>query len=58
VVDDKPGLIHDTAREGKSTQVWGLSPRPGIAEVYLYPNARDERVIADVVICSFHRLPH
>ena len=49
VVDDQPGQIHDTLREGKSTPAWGLSPRPGTAQVYLYPNARDGRVIADVV---------
>lgn len=49
VVDDQPGQIHDTTREGKSTPAWGLSPRPGTAQVYLYPKARDGRVIADVV---------
>lgn len=49
VVDEQPGQIHDTTREGKSTPAWGLSPRPGTAQVYLYPNARDGRMIADVV---------
>jgi pimeloyl-ACP methyl ester carboxylesterase len=49
VVDDEPGQIYDTTREGKSTPAWGLYPRPGTAEVYVYPNARDGRVIADVV---------
>ncbi|MGB6552587.1 MAG: alpha/beta fold hydrolase [Candidatus Binataceae bacterium] len=49
VVDEQPGQIHDTTREGKSTPAWGLSPRPGTAQVYLYPNARDGRLIADVV---------
>jgi hypothetical protein len=49
VVDDQPGLIYDTTREGKSTPAWGLYPRPGTAQVYVYPNARDGRVIADVV---------
>jgi pimeloyl-ACP methyl ester carboxylesterase len=49
VVDEKPGQIHDTLREGKSTPAWGLSPRPGTAQVYVYPGARDGRVIADVV---------
>ena len=49
IVDDEPGQIYDTIREGKSTKAWGLSPRPGTAQVYLYPNARDGRVIADVV---------
>jgi hypothetical protein len=49
IVDEEPGLIHDTLREGKSTPAWGLSPRPGTAQVYLYPNARGAKVIADVV---------
>ena len=49
VVDDQPGQIYDTTREGNSTPAWGLLPRPGTAQVYVYPNARDGRVIADVV---------
>jgi pimeloyl-ACP methyl ester carboxylesterase len=49
VVDTQPGQIHDTLREGRSSAAWGLSPRPGSAEIYLWPNARDGRVIADVV---------
>ena len=49
VVDDRPGQIYDTSREGKSTPGWGLLPRPGTAQVYVYPNAGDGRVIADVV---------
>jgi hypothetical protein len=47
VVDDQPGRIG--AGEANSTPSWGLAPRPGRAEVYVYPNARDGRVIADVV---------
>lgn len=49
VVDDEPGEIYDMTREGKSTKAWGLSPRPGTAQVYIYPNARGGRLIADVV---------
>jgi pimeloyl-ACP methyl ester carboxylesterase len=49
VVDDQPGRIYDTSREGKSTPAWGLSARSGTAQVYIYPNARDGRLIADVV---------
>jgi len=36
-------------REGRSNSAWGLLPRPGVAQVYLYPKARGGRVIADVV---------
>jgi hypothetical protein len=49
IVDEEPGLIHDTLREGRSNKSWGLSPRPGTAQVYVYPNAAGGRVIADVV---------
>ncbi|MGE0598548.1 MAG: hypothetical protein AB7J35_01815 [Dehalococcoidia bacterium] len=49
IIDTEPGKIHDTLREGKSTPAWGLSPRPGTAQVYVYPNAKGGKVIADVV---------
>jgi hypothetical protein len=48
VVDEKPGRVRD-AREGMESLSWGREARPGTARVYVYPNARDERVIADVV---------
>lgn len=47
VVDEQPGLIHDT--RGNSSKEWGLEPRPGTARVYVYPNARAGRLIADVI---------
>jgi hypothetical protein len=49
VVDVEPGQIYDTLRDGKSNPAWGLRPRPGTAELYVYPNARAGRLIADVV---------
>lgn len=49
VVDKEPGQIYDRMSEGKSNAAWGLAARPGTAQVYVYPNARDGRVIADVV---------
>jgi pimeloyl-ACP methyl ester carboxylesterase len=49
VIDEEPGQVYDTTREGNSTPAWGLSPRPGTAEVYVFPGARDGRLIADVV---------
>jgi hypothetical protein len=49
VVDEAPGLVHDTRREGRSTPGWGLAARPGTAQLYAFPDARDGRVIADVV---------
>ncbi len=49
VVDEEPGKIYDTRRVDNSTPSWGLLPRPGTAEVFVFENARDGRVIADVV---------
>jgi pimeloyl-ACP methyl ester carboxylesterase len=50
VVDDQPGQIHDTRWDnGGSSQGWGFKPRPGAAEVWVYPGARDGRLVADVV---------
>ena len=49
VVDTVAGQIHDTGREAYSTKLWGLKPGPGTARVWVYPGARDGRVIADVV---------
>ena len=49
VVDTEAGQTYDKLREGKSSKSWGLLPRPGVAEVYVYPDAEGGRVIADVV---------
>ena len=49
VVDIEPGQVHDQRPEGKSSASWGFAARPGTAQIYLYPDARDRRVIADVV---------
>jgi pimeloyl-ACP methyl ester carboxylesterase len=49
IVDSEGGKIHDTTRESYSTKGWGLKPGPGRAELFVYPNAKDGRLIADVV---------
>ena len=49
VIDDQPGQIYDTLREAYSTKAWGLKPRPGVAQVWVYPDAQGGRVIADIV---------
>ena len=47
VVDTEKGQVTgETPGRGPS---WGREARPGTAEVYVYPNARGDRVIADVV---------
>lgn len=47
VVDTEKGQVTGAA-PGRGPS-WGREARPGTAEVYVYPNARDGRVIADVV---------
>ncbi len=49
VVDEQPGRVHDTLREGRSNKGWGLLPRPGTAQVHVYPDLEGGRVVADVV---------
>jgi hypothetical protein len=49
VTDTEAGQVWDKIRAGHSTPQWGLLPRPGTAQVYSYPGARDGRLIADVV---------
>jgi hypothetical protein len=49
VVDTVAGQIHDTGREAYSTKQWGLKPGPGTAQVWVYPNGKDGRVVADIV---------
>jgi hypothetical protein len=49
VVDEVAGQVHDGRFEGRYKQSWGREPRGGTANVFVYPGARDGRVIADVV---------
>ena len=49
VVDTEPGYVHDGSRQNPGSRAWGLLPRPGTAETYVYPGCRDGRVVADVV---------
>jgi len=49
VVDTKAGYVYDSSRQDPGTKAWGLLPRGGKAEVSVYPNCDDDRVVADVV---------
>lgn len=50
VIDDaKAGYVYDSTRLNGLRKSWGLLPAPGKAQVYLYPDCRDGRVVADVV---------
>ncbi len=49
VVDPKAGYVWDSTRQDPGTDGWGRYPRSGRAQVYVYPNCKDGRVVADVV---------
>jgi pimeloyl-ACP methyl ester carboxylesterase len=48
VVDTKAGQVHDGGSQNPGTKQWGLLPRPGTAEVFVYPGCQGGRVIADL----------
>lgn len=49
IVDTKAGYIYDTSRLNQLRPGWGLLPAPGKAQVYVFPDCKDGRVVADVV---------
>jgi poly(3-hydroxybutyrate) depolymerase len=49
IVDTKAGYVYDRGRQNPGTKQWGLLPRPGTANVFVYSNCKDGRVVADVV---------
>jgi hypothetical protein len=49
VIDPKQGYVWDSTRQDPGTDGWGHYPRSGRAKVYVFPNCRDGRVVADVV---------
>ena len=49
IVDTKAGYVYDGTRLNQLRPGWGLLPAPGKAQVYVYPDCKDGRVVADVV---------
>ena len=49
ITDTKAGYVYDSTRQNPPNPPWGLLPRPGTAQVYVYPNCTGGRVVADVV---------
>jgi pimeloyl-ACP methyl ester carboxylesterase len=49
VTDTKPGYVYDTRPQAQPNPAWGLKPRGGTADVFVYPGCKDGRVVADVV---------
>jgi hypothetical protein len=49
IVDAKAGYVYDGSRLNQLRPGWGLLPAPGKAQVFVYPDCKDGRVVADVV---------
>lgn len=49
IVDTKAGYVYDSSRQDPATKSWGRLPGPGKTEVFVYPNCKDGRVVADLV---------
>jgi pimeloyl-ACP methyl ester carboxylesterase len=49
IKDTKAGYVYDSTRQDPGSDGWGRLPRPGVAEVFVYPNCKDGRLVADVI---------
>jgi hypothetical protein len=49
IVDTKAGYVYDGTRLNQLRPGWGLLPAPGKAQVYVYPDCKGGRIVADVV---------
>jgi hypothetical protein len=49
IADTKPGYVYDGTRQNPGSAGWGLLPRPGKAQVFVYPKCKDGLVVADIV---------
>jgi len=49
IVDTRAGYVYDSTRQNPANPPWGLLPAPGKAEVYVYSDCKDGRVVADAV---------
>lgn len=49
VVDDKPGFADTGPKRGPPNLAQGTTARPGTAEVFVYPNCKGGRLVADVM---------
>ena len=49
IVDTKAGYVYDSTRQNPPNPSWGLLPAAGKAHLYIYPDCKEGRVVADVV---------
>ena len=49
IVDTKAGYVYDSSRLNLLRPGWGLLPGPGKAQMFVFPDCQDGRIVADVV---------
>ena len=49
VLDPRAGYVWDESRQDPGTDGWGHYPRSGRAQIWVFPQCADGRVVADVV---------
>jgi hypothetical protein len=49
ITDTKAGYVYSSSNPNSTNKAWGLKPRPGTAEVMVYPNCKGGKLVADVV---------
>jgi poly(3-hydroxybutyrate) depolymerase len=49
IVDAKAGYVYESRPQTNPNPIWGLKPRPGTADVFVYPGCENGRVVADIV---------
>jgi hypothetical protein len=49
IVDSDGGYVHDGGNQNPASPAWGRLPKGGTAQVFVYPNCDDGRIVADVV---------
>jgi hypothetical protein len=49
IADARAGYVYSSSNPNSTSKSWGLKPRPGVAEVMVYPNCKGGKLVADVV---------
>lgn len=48
-MDTKAGCVYDSRDQPNRNKIWGLDPRGGIAEIYMYSECDNGHIVADVI---------
>lgn len=49
VADSVAGYVYDSSHQDPASKSWGRTPKGGTAQVWVYPDCEDGRVVVDVV---------